>query len=95
MSSTTVDTLPTRRQSAMYRRRKTDRDITVTETGISYNVLEQAQHRGLVLAIENSDDELDEIERERQVKIIRGMPVPFASKRLLRSGSLHILSPLV
>ncbi|KAI0218466.1 Transmembrane channel-like protein 7 [Lamellibrachia satsuma] len=72
--------------SAMYRRRRAhdSRDLVVKQTGISNYALERAQQRGLVLAIDDSDDELDEIETARQVKIIRGMAIPLESKLKLR-----------
>ena len=71
--------------SAVYRRRKTHaRAMAVTETGISNYVIEKAQQRGLVLAMEDEEYVIDEIERARQVKIIRGMALPLANKRKLR-----------
>ena len=94
-STTMTSVVPSRKArqrsgSVMYRRRKTHeyRTLVVTDTGISNYALERAQQRGLVLAIEDSDDELDEIERSRQVKIIRGMAIPMDSKRKLRFGPL-------
>ena len=87
--STTV--LPTRQQSAKYRRRMTYRDIAANETGIRNQVLERAQYQGLVLAVdEDSEDEMDEIEIIRQVKLIRAMAVPLIKKRYLRYDSSHV-----
>ena len=79
--------------SAMYRRRRAhdSRDLVVKQTGISNYALERAQQRGLVLTIDDSDDELDEIETARQVKIIRGMAIPLESKLKLRFASLDTI----
>ncbi|KAI0241786.1 hypothetical protein LSAT2_018742 [Lamellibrachia satsuma] len=79
--------------SAIHRRRRAHevRDHVAKETGISNTALERAQQRGLVLAVDDSDDELDEIERARQVKIIRGMAIPLDSKRRLRFGFLYAI----
>jgi len=71
----------------------TYRDIAANETGIRNQVLERAQHQGLMLAVdEDSEEEMDEIEIIRQVKIIRAMAVPLVKKRYLRYMCLHMLS---
>ena len=76
--------------SSLYRRRRAHdvREQVVDDTGVSKYALEKAQLRGLVLVVDDADDEWDEIERARQVKIVRDMAVPLGDKRKLRSVRL-------
>ena len=77
--------------SSLYRRRRAHdvREQVVDDTGISKYALEKAQLRGLVLAVDDLEEEWDEIERARQVKIVRDMAIPMGDKRKLRSVRLR------
>ena len=78
-----IATLPSKR----LKMRKT-RVLAVEKTSISSYRLETAQQVGLLLPTKDGKEVFDEIERDRQVKIIGDMTIPMENKRRLRFGSL-------
>ena len=82
--------LPTRTMRIVRRKVRETRERAVEFTGLSNFVLEKAQQEGLLLE-KKGGEKLDQMERNRQVKIIRHMSVPLNGKRKLRFGSIRVL----
>ena len=49
-----------------------------------FKVMEKARQRGLRLEGLNDDDELDDLDRIKQIDIIKSLPVNFQIKKMLR-----------
>ena len=82
--------LPTRTVRIVRRKVRETRERAVEFTGLSNHVLEKAQQEGLLLE-RKGGEKIDQMERNRQVKIIRHMSVPLNGKRKLRFGSIRVL----
>ena len=77
---------------------KAARERAAVETGIELRRLQIAQQQGLKLPKGDGEDEeedLDDIAKDKQAKIIRGMVIPYDQKRKLRFGLSLIIFIIV